>query len=59
MEQTSDFLKDPVQIRLRWLHSAKRLAGLALLLLMMMMAALVEHQGAELGPGDGATAETR
>jgi len=45
IEQTIDFLKNPVQIRPLWLHSPQRLAGLTLLIMIaVLVAALLEHQ---------------
>lgn len=45
IEQTIDFIKNPVQIRPLWLHSPQRLAGLTLLIMIaVLVAALLEHQ---------------
>jgi transposase len=45
VEQTIDFIKNPVQIRPMWLHSPQRLAGLTLLIMIaVLVAALLEHQ---------------
>jgi transposase len=45
VEQTIDFIKSPVQIRPRWLHSPQRLAGLTLLIMMaVLIASLIEYQ---------------
>ncbi len=45
VEQTIDFIKNPVQVRPMWLHSPRRLAGLTLLIMIaVLVAALLEHQ---------------
>ncbi len=44
VEQTFDFIKSPIQIRPLWLHSPRRLAGLAfLIMLAVLIAALIEY----------------
>jgi transposase len=45
VEQTIEFIKNPVQIRPMWLHSPQRLAGLTLLIMIaVLVAALLEQQ---------------
>ena len=44
VEQTIDFIKSPVYIRPMWLHSPRRLAGLALLIMIaVLVASLLEY----------------